>query len=63
MRVRLAANKVNKHEKDLSDLEKDESIVIMKTDKGNCFVVMGRSDYDKKMKTLLDDKTTYETMA
>ncbi len=49
--------------KALSDLEKDESIVIMKTDKGNCFVVMGRSDYDKKMKTLLDDKTTYETMA
>ena len=40
----------------LSDLKKDESIVIMKADKGNCFVVMDRSDYNLKMQALLDDK-------
>ena len=27
----------------------------MKADKGNCFVVMDRSDYDSKMETLLND--------
>ena len=46
----------------LSDLKKDESIVIMKADKGNCFVVMDRSDYNLKMQALLDDKKTYETV-
>jgi hypothetical protein len=32
----------------------------MKADKGNCFVVMVRSDYDEKMQELLDDQQTYE---
>ncbi len=64
MGAKLQTNNVNKHEKRaLSDLEKDESIVIMNADKGNCFVVMDHSEYDKKMQTLLDDKTTYETVA
>ena len=35
----------------------------MKADKGNCFVVMDRSEYNLKMQALLDDKTTYETVA
>ena len=34
----------------------------MKADKGNCFVVMDRSDYNLKMQALLDDKKTYETV-
>ena len=38
-------------------MKKDESIVIMKADKGNCFVVMDRSDYNQKMQALLNDKT------
>jgi hypothetical protein len=32
-------------------------------DKGNCFVVMDRSDYDKKMQDLLDDQQTYEKVS
>ena len=32
----------------------------MKADKGNCFVVMDRTDYDEKMESLLSDKNTYE---
>ena len=44
-KAQLPANNVSKYEKRaLSDLKKDESIVIMKADKGNCFVVMDRSD-------------------
>ena len=43
-------------------MKKGESIVIMKADKGNCFVVMDRSNYNQKMQALLNDKTTYETV-
>ena len=32
----------------------------MKADKGNCFVVMDRTDYDSKMETLLSDRDTYQ---
>jgi len=34
--------------------------VIMKADKGNCFVVLDRSDYVKKIYTLLGDRSTYQ---
>ena len=32
----------------------------MKADKGNCFVVMDRTDYNEKMETLLSDHQTYQ---
>ena len=35
----------------------------MKADKGNCFVVMDKTDYDKKMEELLSDHNTYEEVA
>ena len=35
----------------------------MKADKGNCFLVMDRSDYDNKMETLLNDRSTYEVVS
>ena len=35
----------------------------MKADKGNCFVVMDRPDYDNKMETLLNDRSTYEVVS
>ena len=35
----------------------------MKADKGNCFVVMDRSDCDEKMQKLLDDNDTYEEVS
>ena len=64
-RARLPAHKnISKEErKALNDLKKDQSRVIMKADKGNCFVVMDRSDYDNKMETLLNDRSTYELVS
>ena len=32
----------------------------MKADKGNCFVVLDKCDYDSKMDSLLSDRNTYE---
>ena len=32
----------------------------MKADKGNCFVVLDKCDYDSKMDSLLSDRSTYE---
>ena len=32
----------------------------MKADKGNCFVVMDRKEYDEKMNDLLSDEKTYQ---
>ncbi|XP_068735283.1 uncharacterized protein [Montipora capricornis] len=41
--------------KALQDLKKDETRILMKADKGNCFVVLDKSDYDSKMDSLLSD--------
>ena len=46
--------------KAIFQLKKDKTGVIMKADKGNCFVVMDRSDYDTKMEGSLSDQDTYE---
>ena len=40
---------IGKEQKALHQLKKDKSRVIMKADKGNCFVVLDREDYDQKM--------------
>ena len=34
----------------------------MRADKGNCFVVMDRTSYDEKMKSILSDRGTYEVV-
>ena len=34
----------------------------MKGDKGNCFVVMDKSEYDHKMESLLNHRNTYESI-
>ena len=44
-------------------LKKDKTRVVMKADKGNCFVVMDKTDYDEKMQELLSDQNTYEKVA
>ena len=64
-RARLPAhNNVSKEErKALNNLKKDQSRVVMKADKGNCFVVADRSDYDSKMETLLNDRFTYKVVS
>ena len=43
----------------LKNLKDDHERVIMKADKGNCFVVMDKMDYDTKMEALLGDRDTY----
>ena len=54
-------NNISKAErKALQSLKEDDSRLIMKADKGNCFVVMDRSDYNKKMEVLLSDHLTYQ---
>jgi len=42
----------------LKNLKEDRGRVITKADKGNCFVVMDRTDYDEKMEALLNDRDT-----
>ena len=61
-RAQLPSHKnITKEEnKALQNLKKDTSRVIMKADKGNCFVVLDREDYDNKMESLLADRNTYE---
>ena len=56
-------NTTSSERKACHDLKKDKTRVVMKADKGNCFVVMDRTDYDKKMEELLSDRNTYEEVA
>jgi len=52
-------NNITKDEKKaLKNLEEEPSRVIMKADKGNCFVVLDRTDYDDTMESLLSDRST-----
>ena len=39
----------------LKNLREDESVVIVPVDKGRSTVVMDRSEYDQKIRTLLAD--------
>ena len=48
--------------KALNNLKKDATRVVMKADKGNCFVVMDRTSYDDKMESILSDQSTYEVI-
>ncbi|KAJ7383933.1 hypothetical protein OS493_024618, partial [Desmophyllum pertusum] len=41
-------NTTKEENKALRDLKKDTSRVIMKADKGNCFVVLDRDDYEQQ---------------
>ena len=60
-RARLPPHKnITKDErKALKDLKKDDTRILMKADKGNCFVVLDTIDYNNKMNTLLNDHSTY----
>ena len=49
--------------KALTDLKKDDTRILMKADKGNCFVVLDSSDYNNKMNALLNDRNTYELVS
>jgi hypothetical protein len=53
-------NTTTDEHKAIDNLRKDKTRIVMKADKGNCFVVMDRSDYDDKMNELMNDRNTYE---
>ena len=60
--ARLPKDNLRKdHQKALKELRSLEDDVILPADKGNASVVM-RSDYDKKMRGMLDDTTTYKKL-
>lgn len=44
------------------ELKKDCFRVIMKVDKGNCFVVLDREEYDSKMEFFFVDWSIYEVV-
>ena len=48
--------------KALKELRNDQNLVISKADKGNTTVVMDKTDYDKRLLTMLEDNTTYQQL-
>ncbi|KAI5641210.1 hypothetical protein NE865_06474 [Phthorimaea operculella] len=44
----------------IKDLRNDDSIYVLKADKGNATVVLNTSEYDGKLKALLSDEKTYK---
>ena len=56
-------NMLSKDEwKALTDLRKDDSIIITKPDKGNGVVIISRLDYLNKMKHLISDTTKFKEL-
>ena len=43
-------------------LAKDQDIIILPADKGRCTVVLNKTDYDNKVRLLLNDSDTYEPL-
>ena len=61
--ARLPKDNIKKdHRRALRKLRDLEDEVILPADKGNATVVMKRSDYDEKMRGMLDDTTTYRKL-
>ena len=44
----------------LQKLQGYDDIIVLSPDKGNCTVVMDKSDYDSKLMVLLNDSATYK---
>ena len=59
-RLPFRKNTTKKERQALTNLKKDYTRLVMKADKGNCFVVMDSSNYDEKMESLPNDEKTYE---
>lgn len=43
-------------------LKANSDLLVLTADKGNRTVIMNKTDYDVKMKALLDDTATYKTL-
>ena len=46
----------------LKNLKNDNSIFVMKPDKGNGVVILNRYDYYSKMETILDDTSKFKLL-
>ena len=60
--ARLPTDNMMEHQKALNELRSLEDEVILPADKGNATVVMKKSDYDRRMRGMLDDTTTYRKL-
>ena len=59
---KLKKNLTNNEKKALVDLSKNNEISICKANKGNCTVILDRTDYYEKLLLLLKDETTYKAI-
>ena len=55
-------NLTRQERKAISELKSCNDIIILEVDKGNCTVVMNKSDYTTKMIALVNGKKTYEVL-
>ena len=53
----------NEERRALKELATDENIVIIRADKGNCTVVMERTDYQNQIQEMLQDQNVYTTIS
>ena len=44
----------------MQELQGHDDIIVLSADKGNCTVVMDKSDYDSKLMVLFNDSATYK---
>ena len=56
-------NITHEEEEALKDLKKDESIVILKADKGNATIIMNATEYNDKINCLLSDSSVYSKLS
>ena len=52
-------NLANEERRALKKLKSDENIVIIKADKGNCTVVMNKTDYRNQVQEMIQDQSVY----
>ena len=56
-------NLSKEHHRAIKDLKNNNSIHILKADKGNATVVMDRTQYDNKIQDLISDESTYSPLS
>ena len=55
-------NIAQEERKALKELKKDESIIILPSDKGKATVILDRKEYDEKISAMLSDTNTYKEL-
>ena len=56
-------NITHEEEEALKELKKDESIVILKADKGNATIIMNATEFNDKINCLLSDSSVYSKLS